>query len=416
MAETLFLLIVGLVIAGFLVDELLKYYNNQWRKKPVPEVVKDVYSDEKYGKYQDYKKETYRFSVITSSFSLLLTMLMLNGGFAFADSLIRDQINNEIWVSIVFFAILGFLSDILSVPFDIYETFVVEQKYGFNTMTIRTYILDKIKSYMLAVVIGTPVLYLVIWFYYRFPSDFWWMSWILISVLSVAFSFLYSNLIVPIFNKQTPLEEGELRDRIRQLAEKTKFNLTNIYIIDGSKRSTRANAYFTGFGSKKRIVLYDTLIKDLTYDEIESVLAHEIGHYKKKHTIKGLALSIVQTGILLFLLSIIIDSKVIYGALGTTAGFHIGVIVFVILYSPVSFILSFAFNYWSRLHEYQADNFAGQHSSAKSLVSALKTLTSNNMSDLTPHPWYVKAYYSHPPLLKRISALLQTSGETASVS
>lgn len=405
MENMLFSLIIFLFIANFIINETLKYFNNKWRHKPIPEELKDVYSSEKYITYLEYKKETYRFSVISSIFSFLLTFIMLLAGFALLDEWIRGFISNEIFVSIVFFAVIGLASDILSTPFDVYETFVIEQKYGFNTTTVKTYILDKLKSYLIALVVGFPILYLVIWLYFKFGTDFWWMVWILVSVLSFLISMLYSNIIVPLFNKQTPLEEGELRNRIQELASITGFKLEKVFVINGSKRSTRANAYFTGFGSKKRIVLYDTLINTQPVDQIISILAHELGHFKKKHTIKGLITSIIQTGLLLFLFSLIIDNQAIYSALGTVPGFHIGMIIFVILYSPVSFVLSLVTNYISRKHEFQADNYAVLKSSGSSLITALKQLTANNMSDLNPNPWYVKAYYSHPPLKQRIEAI-----------
>jgi STE24 endopeptidase len=404
-SESLFNIIICLVIFNFIIGEILKYLNNQWRKKPIPELLKDVYSKEKYNQYQEYKKETYRFSVITSSFSLLLTLLMLYGGFTIVDEWIRELISNEILISILFFILVGLASDLVSTPFDLYETFVIEEKYGFNTTTIRIYILDKLKSYFLSVIIGFPVLFLIIWLYQKFGADFWWLAWIVISFLSLAMSLLYSNLIVPLFNKQTPLEEGELKGRIKELGINTGFKLDKIFVIDGSKRSTRANAYFTGFGSKKRIVLYDTLIKTQSVDQIIAVLAHEIGHYKHKHTVKGLITSILQTGLLLFLFSLIVKSPQVYEALGTDYGFHIGMIVFVILYSPLSFIISIFMNYISRVYEFQADAYATKTTYASWLIVALKLLTSNNMSDLTPHPWYVIAYYSHPPLLRRIEEM-----------
>lgn len=407
MAYNFFLLIIGIVVADFKISELLKYYNNIWRKKPVPEELKDVYSNEKYLKYQQYKRESYRFSVILSASSLVLTIAMLYVGFAFIDTQIRDLVANDIIISIVFFAIIGVASDLFTTPFDVYETFVIEQKYGFNNTTLNTYLIDKLKSYMLAAVVGMPILYLIIWLYDKFGVDFWWMAWIVISALSFLMSLLYSDVVVPIFNKQTQLNDGDLKNSIEKLSKTAGFNLDKVFIIDGSKRSTRANAYFTGFGSKKRIVLFDTLIKTHTIDEIVSVLAHEMGHNKMNHTIKGLIFSILQTGLLLFLFSLIIESRLIYEALGTVPGFHIGVIVFVILYSPVSFLLSFGTNYISRKYEFQADRYASDYTSVESLISALEKLTSNNMSDLTPHKWYVKAYYSHPPLLERFKALVK---------
>jgi STE24 endopeptidase len=407
--DALLALILALVIINFIIDETLGYLNNKWRKKPVPTELGDIYSTEKYSTYQHYKKENYRLSIVSSSLSLILTLIMLIAGFKLLDELLRSFIGHEIILSILFFGVISLASDIIFMPLDLYQTFVIEQKYGFNTMTLKTYLLDKLKSYFLAIVIGLPVLYLIIWLYFKFGSDFWWMVWIVVSILSIAISFLYSNVIVPLFNKQTPLEEGELRNRIQELAIETDFKLDKVFVIDGSKRSTRANAYFAGFGSRKRIVLYDTLIKTQSVEEIVSVLAHEIGHYKHKHTIKGIVTSIIQTGVLLFLFSLIINNAGIYSSMGTQPGFHIGLIVFLILYSPVSFFLSFGTNYISRKYEYQADRYAADNSSGDALVSALKSLTSNNMSDLTPHPWYVLAHYSHPPLMQRIRALKQVS-------
>jgi len=405
MEDQLFFVIIALVLLNFFISELLKYYNNVWRRKSIPPELIDVYTHDRYITYLNYKKESYRFSVITSSFSLVLILVMLYAGFAMVDNWLRGLVSNEIVISLLFFGIIGFASDILSTPFDIYETFVIEQKYGFNTSTLKTYLFDKLKSYFLVIVIGLPVLYLIVWLYGKFGADFWWLAWMVIAAISIVISLLYSNLIVPLFNKQTPLAEGELREGIKELSEKTGFKLDNIFVIDGSKRSTRANAYFTGLGSRKRIVLFDTLIGTQSKDEIVSVLAHEIGHYKKKHTIKGLITSILQTGLLLFLFSLIIENPVIYEALGTKSGFHVGMIIFIILYSPVSFILSFGLNYMSRKHEFEADSYAVQHSSGESLITALKALTTNNLSDLNPNPWFVRAYYSHPPLVQRIGAI-----------
>lgn len=407
MADKFLILIIGLVVLNFLVEELLKYFNNKSRQQPIPNTLADVFTDEKYLKYRAYKSELYQFSVINSVVSLVIMLVMLIVGFRIVDQWVINLTDHQILKSLVFFGIIGLAADLLSTPFDLYSTFKIEQKYGFNTMTIKTFVLDKLKGWFLAVVIGIPILYLVTWLYYKFESDFWWMVWIVISVISIVFSFLYSNIIVPLFNKQTPLEEGELRDAIARMAKSVNFNLANIYVIDGSKRSTRANAYFTGFGSKKRIVLYDTLVNTQTIDQIVSVLAHEIGHYKKKHTMKGLLMSILETGVLLFLFSLVVGNPLLYQALETIPSFHIGIIVFMILYSPFSFLLSLGTNYISRRYEYQADDFAASNASAASLITALKSLSSNNMSDLTPHPWYVIAYYSHPPLVQRIQNLVK---------
>ncbi|HLN52616.1 MAG TPA: M48 family metallopeptidase [Lentimicrobium sp.] len=407
MGETLFGIILFLVFTNFIISEILKYYNNKWRDQPIPDMLKDVYTQEKYLQFRDYKKEIYRFSILISVFSFLGTLIMLFGGFAILDSWVREITTHRILISIIYFAVLGLVSDILMTPFDVYETFVIEEKYGFNKSTVRTYIFDKLKSWLLALLIGFPLSYLIIWLYYQFGQNFWWMVWVVISIFSLGMTFLYSNLIVPLFNKQTPLQEGTLKEKIKELSERVGFKLSNIYVIDGSKRSTRANAYFTGFGSRKRIVLYDTLINTHSEEEIVAVLAHEIGHYKKKHVIKGMITSIVNTGFLLFIFSLIIDNPLIYNALGTQPGFHIGVIVFGILFTPVSFLFSLWQNAVSRKYEFEADDFAAVNASAVNLGKALKSLTANNLSDLTPHPWYVKAYYSHPPLLNRIQNLIK---------
>lgn len=401
--ENLFAILIVLVIINFIVNEVLKFFNNKWRGRKIPDVLNEVYSTDRYITYVNYKKETYRLSVITSTINLIVIIAMLIFGFSFLDNWLRLFVDKEIFISILFICVIGIAMDILSLPFDLYETFVIEQKYGFNRTTLKTFILDKLRVYMLASVVGLPVLYLIIWLYGKFGADFWWLAWLVITVFSILMSLLYSNLIVPIFNKQTPLEEGVLRDKINTLSLETDFKLDNIYMIDASIRSTKSNAYFTGLGSKKRIVLYDTLIKTIPQDEILSILAHEIGHYKKKHTFMGLITSILQTGFLLFLFSIIIESPAIYESLNVKSGFHIGLIIFMILYSPISFLLSILFNYFSRKHEFEADSFAVEHSYGSALINALKSLTSNNLSDLNPYPMFVKVYYSHPSLLQRIN-------------
>ncbi len=403
--DNLFELLIALVLMNFLISELLKFFNNKWRGKEIPDFLKDVYSENRYRTFIAYKKETYHFSVIKSTLDLAVILAMLVVGFAFVDSWLRLFVSNEILLSLLFLGVIGLASDFLSLPFEAYETFVIEQKYGFNKTTLKTFILDKLRLYMLVCLIGLPILYSIIWLYGKFGADFWWLAWIVISFFSILISLLYSNIIVPVFNKQTPLEEGELRDKIRLLSKETDFKLENIYVIDASERSTKSNAYFTGLGSKKRIVLYDTLIETISQNEILSILAHEIGHYKKKHTLKGLIASLLQTGFLLFLFSLIVESSAIYESLNLEPGFHIGMIIFIILYSPVSFLLSIFFNYFSRRHEFEADSYAVGYNLGPSLIKALKSLTSNNLSDLNPNPWFVKVYYSHPTLLQRIVSI-----------
>jgi len=407
MALTIFYIIVGLIIFDFLLDQFLNYLNYTTSNAKIPDELKDVYDAEKYAKQQEYEKTNSRFELYSSTFSLVLILLMLFfSGFAYVDEIARGIASHAIWVALLFFGILMFASDILGTPFSLYHTFVIEERFGFNKTTIKTFILDKIKGWLLSAIIGGGLLALIIWFYHLTGKNFWIWAWLAISVFMIFMTLFYSSVIVPLFNKQTPLEEGELRKDIEEFSKKAGFNLKNIFVIDGSKRSTKANAYFSGLGPKKRIVLYDTLISDLSSQEIVAVLAHEIGHYKKKHTLSGMVISILQTGFMLFLLSLFVDNPYLSQALGVEeTSFHIGLISFGILYSPISTILGLVLNVWSRKNEYQADGYAASYGYAESLISGLKKLSENSLSNLTPHPVYVFFHYSHPTLLQRLRAL-----------
>jgi STE24 endopeptidase len=375
----------------------------------LPDEVKGIYDEEKYKKQQAYQRENNRFGLLSSSFSFALTLAMfLFFGFAFVDSLAWGITANAIVAALFFFGLIMFASDLLSMPFSVYDTFVIEEKYGFNKTTPKTFVLDTLKGWLIGGLIGGGLLAIIILIYQKTQNMFWVYAWILISAFSIFMAMFYSNLIVPLFNKQTPLEEGELRDAIQKFSDKVGFKLDNIFVINGSKRSTKANAYFTGFGAKKRIVLYDTLINEMETDEIVAVLAHEIGHYKKKHVIQGLIIGLIQTGIVLFIFSLLINNKNLSQALGVEVpNFHIGLVAFGVLYTPVSFVLGIFMNLLSRKNEYQADAFAAQNFNPESLASALKKLSVKNLSNLTPHPKYVFFHYSHPTLLQRLQHLKQ---------
>jgi STE24 endopeptidase len=405
--EIILYIITGLVIFEYLMSRLFDYLNSTLWSDTLPAEVKGIYDPAEYKRSQKYLRVNTRFSSLTETFSLTLILLMLLlGGFAFLDNYIRLFTNNEILISLLFFGVLGFASDLLSTPFSIYRTFLIEEKFVFNKTNPGTYIKYKLKGWLLGLVIGGGLLAFIVWIYLSTWEYFWLIAWGAITLFSVFMSMFYSNLIVPLFNKQTPLEEGDLKESIRRFADKAGFRLSNIFVIDGSKRSTKANAYFTGLGRKKRIVLYDTLINEHDDDEIVAVLAHEIGHYKKKHTTVGLILSILQTGLMLFLLSLFIKSPELSMALGSDIpSFHLGLIAFIILYSPVSWILGLAGNLLSRKHEYAADRFAGTHFKPESLKRALTKLSVKNLSNLRPHPAYVFVYYSHPTLLQRLHNL-----------
>jgi STE24 endopeptidase len=412
MAQTLFYIIIFLVLSGFIVGQLISRLNHRSRFGDIPKLLEGVYSPERYRHYLDYKKVSYRFGLLLSWLSIAATLFMLFAGLVIVDDFVRSVTDSPVLQALLFFGTIGLAADLLSTPFDVYDTFVIEHKFGFNKSTPAIYITDKLKSWLLAAVIGGGLLSLIVWLYGQLGSSFWWLAWIAITMFSLFFSLFYSNLIVPLFNKQTPLEPGELRDKLNNLAVRTGFSLTNIFVIDGSKRSTRANAYFTGFGSRRRIVLYDTLIGKQSSDEITAILAHEVGHYRRKHTIKTLIMSIIQTGIILFLFSIIVGNPIIYKAMGSSGqSFHLGLIVFFILYSPVSSLTSVLMNYISRQFEYQADQFAAENADPEAMVTALKLITSDNLSDLTPHPWHVFLNYSHPPLKERIENILKVKNK-----
>jgi STE24 endopeptidase len=404
MERIIFIIIISIVCFEFLLERLLDYLNAKNGSLGIPEKLKNIYHSLGYKKSQLYRKANLKVSLLSSSlmFTILLIVLLLNG-FALIDIQVSKITHNTYFATLLFFAIVGLVSEILSMPIDIYDTFVIEQRFGFNKTNWKTFISDKIKGWLLAIILGGAVLSLIIFLYSRFGQNFWWFAWVCVTLFSLFITFFYSSIIVPLFNKQTPLSEGTLKDNIMQFANKSGFKIDNIFVIDGSKRSSKANAYFTGFGSKKRIVLYDTLIDKLSEDELVAVLAHEIGHYKKGHVIKGIVSGIIQTGFMLFLFSLLVGSIELNKALGVDeVKIHIGMIAFGILYTPVSLFISIVGNHISRKNEYEADKFAVAFGLGNELISALKKLTVNNLSNLTPHPLYVFFHYSHPTLLQRI--------------
>ncbi len=409
MNNFIFFLILIIPVAGFAVERYLNHLNSKMWSDKLPEKLKGICDEEEYRKTQLYHKDNEKLSFWSSSFNLVIILLMIAaGGFALADNIARSVSANLILVSLIFFGFIGLASDLINIPFSYYDTFVIEKKYGFNTMIIRTFITDHVKSWFLALIVGVPVLGLITWFYYRTGRNFWLYAWGLITIFSVFMNLFYSELIVPLFNKQVPLQEGPLRTAIESFAIKTGFRLRNIYIIDGSKRSTKANAYFSGFGPKKRIVLYDTLLKEFSEEEIVAVLAHEIGHYRKKHVLISLIFSVILTGLMLFLFSLVVNNPRLSQALGAeNTSFHLGLVVFGILYSPVSLLIGLLTNYISRKNEFAADNFVKENYKPERLSEALKKLSVKNLSNMMPHPAYVFFHYSHPPLLSRLEKLEQ---------
>lgn len=411
----IFVCIIAIIIVDYAVERWLDYINAKHRKTALPEDLQGIYNDEEYEKQQRYEQAKSKVSLWASSVSTALMLaLLLGGAFAWLDGVIystfgcAEQPLHHIWAALLFFGIFGFFSDIVGKPFEIYNTFVIEQKFGFNKMTPKLFVIDTLKSWLLTAILGGAILAALLALMSYFGEWFWLYAWVFISIIIICMTMFYSSLIVPLFNKQTPLEDGELKQAIVEFANKVGFKLDNIYVIDGSKRSTKANAYFSGLGAKKRIVLYDTLIQEMTVEEIVAVLAHEIGHYKKKHSRTMIIASLAQMGVMLFILGLCVQLPLFTEALGVPyeeGKYHIALLVFTMLYSPLSFAISLLFNYVSRKNEFEADAYAAQNYSATKLADALRKLSKRNLSNLTPHPWYVFCYYSHPDLLQRLQAL-----------
>lgn len=405
--ETLFNVLITIIVLNFLKDSILDYLNSTYFNNEIPEIISDIYDNEKYLKSQEYKKTQYKFNRISSIYSLLILLLFFYfDGFLIVDNYCRSLFDSEIVISLSFFGIIYFGNDILSIPFSLYYTFIIEERFGFNKTSFKTFITDKLKSWLLTILFGGGILCFIILQFESVGQNFWIVAWTFMSILTVLIQGLYAQVIVPLFNKQTKLEDGELKSEIEKYSTNVGFNLSNIFVIDGSKRSTKANAYFSGFGKQKRVTLYDTLINKLNKEQIVAVIAHEIGHYKKNHIIFNLLFSIIQTGIMLYILSLLIYMPIFSEALNIeNHSFHIALVTFSILYTPISEISSLIFNLFSRKFEYEADEYADKSFDGKYLIQALKVLTKDSLSNLTPHPKYVWWHYSHPTLLERINQL-----------
>jgi STE24 endopeptidase len=398
---------IAIIVLNFLIDWILDKLNASRFEAEIPSEVKGLYDEPEYKKSISYKKANHKFSSVASLFSVLVTLaFLIFGGFEWVDRLARSWSTHPVLVSLLFFGIIGLGSDLLNTPFAYYKNFVIEEKFGFNKQTIKVFVADKIKGWVLGAVLGGLILIAILKIYDWFGTNFWWYSWILLTIFMVLMNLFYAKLIVPIFNKQTPLEAGTLKEKIEDYARVVGFAVKNIFVIDGSKRSTKANAYFSGFGKQKRVTLYDTLIQSLNEEEIVAVLAHEVGHYKKKHIVYQLIISVLSTGLTLFLLSLFLSKPEFSLAIGVaTPSFHAGLVSFAILYSPISMVLGLFGNMLSRKFEFQADAYAKETYRPDDLVEALKKLSKDSFSNLTPHPAYVFFNYSHPPIDVRIRKL-----------
>lgn len=400
-------LIVAFVVIEFLFSGILSFINSSWRGKPIPVVLNGIYDDEAYVKQQRYGRENDRIATFENCLTFVITLaLLLSGGFGYFDAWCKTLTPLPLLQLVAFMSILIVVMAALELPFSHYTTFRIEEKYGFNKTTHRTFWLDNVKSLLLSIFLTSLLTSVIYWLYSRFGSIFWIYALFVCTAFIILFNGIYSQVIVPLFNKQTPLGQGELRDKIEALAAKSHFSIKDVYVIDGSKHSTKANAYFSGWGKMKRVVLYDTLIEQLSTDEILAVLAHEIGHYKHHDLWKSMALTIIYLGINLCLFSLLAGNKALPEALGgSEPSFALALVAFSLLFTPISMIWDIFSNLFTRKHEYRADGFAKSAGLGDNLISGLKKLSANSFSNLTPHPFFVWCRYSHPTLEQRIKAI-----------
>ena len=404
--ESWFFIIAGLVIFNYLFSNILDYLNHKNWKDEIPFELKDFYEKERYEKAKSYAISKNKISLYSSTLSFLLIIcLLFFNGYGLLDRFV-SQYDSSFIKSGLFFLILYLINALISLPFSYYNTFVIEEKFGFNRTTKTTFFIDFIKSSFLSILIGGLLLFLALLLYNKFSQGFWLWLWIGLSLLMILINMFYADLIVPIFNKLKPLESGELREKIEKYSKEVGYMLKNIYVIDGSKRSTKANAFFSGLGPRKTIALYDTLIQKHSDNELVAVLAHEVGHYKKKHIFLGLILTIIQIGIMTFFFELCLSVPEISRALGgANNNFHLGLIGFSIIFSPISILSGILMNFISRKNEFEADAYAKETFNGEDLALALKKLSADSLSNIYPHPLYVFFHYSHPPLIKRLRAL-----------
>ena len=402
------IIILIALIFEFALELLANLLNLRSITFKLPPVLDGIYKIDEYQKSQEYIKTRTIFSLVHMTINLLvLLFIWFTGCFNLLDQLIRSWNLPIIVTGILYTGILLLAYEIFTSPFKIYDTFIIEERFGFNKTTKLTFLVDQFKGLGLALVLGLPVLAAILWLFEYVGSYAWLYCWIMVTLFSLIMQYVAPTWILPLFNKFTPMESGELKEAIMNYIKAVKFPVKNIFVMDGSKRSRKSNAFFTGFGRNKRIALFDTLIAKHDTGELVAILAHEVGHYKKKHITQGLIISIIHTGILFLLLSIFLGSPGLYQAFNMQEqSVYVGLLFFGLLYTPIEVILSIFMNILSRKNEYEADRFAMETTENPNfLVEALKKLHTTNLSNLTPHPFYVFLNYSHPPLLQRVQAI-----------
>jgi len=408
------IIILSAIIIGFVVDFIADNLNISNLKKELPKEFVGVYDDEKYSKSQEYTVVNTKFGYITTVFGFVVTLTFwFSGGFPWLNEIGKSLFQSEIARGIFFISALLIANSIIELPFGIYSTFVIEEKFGFNKTTAKTYILDLLKSILLSVVIGLPVLGLLLYLLGNSELYAYGLAWLATVIIGLIIQYIAPVVFLPLFNKFVPLEDGELKSAIFNFAEKVKYPLKNIFVMDGSKRSTKSNAFFIGFGKNKRIVLFDTLIEKHSVDELVSILAHEIGHFKKRHILTGTIIGYIRLAVIFCLLSLFIHQKGLHEAFFMNdITIYAGLLFFGMLYSPIDLFLSIYSNILSRKHEYEADKYAAINTgNPEAMINALKKLSEHNLSNLTPHPFYVFLHYSHPTVLERIEAIRRVKTE-----
>ena len=405
--QSLFYLLLGIITFDFILERTLSYLNRKSAKEPIPAELDGIYDEEKYATSQAYQAAISKFSTYSAGFSFVVLFLTIYfGWFGLIDQWIRGFSPLSFVTPLIFFGVLFVISDVIGIPFSLYRNFVIEEKFGFNKMTLKTFVMDKIKGYLLTIIIGGLLLSALIILVNAVGKEFWWYFWAVMTAFTLFANLFYTTLILPLFNKLKPLEETELKSSIESYSKKVNFPLTNIFVMDGSKRSSKGNAFFSGLGKKKKVVLFDTLIEKHTVDELTAVFAHEVGHYKKKHIVTSTIFSIALMGFMLFLFSrMAYNAEVSWALGGEVSALHLNLLAFGILYSPISTILGVIGNVISRKNEYEADEYAKQTYAGEPLITGLKKMSADHLSNLTPHPSYVFVHYSHPPLKERIAAL-----------
>lgn len=400
------ILTIFIILATFAFDMWLSILNYNHRTQPIPDNVKDIYDTQSYSRWLNYTMENFRLGMIAKVLSTIIIVALLTFGFfpvlnRFSLTISADPIIR----TLIFVGIYMILNSLIDIPFSYFKNFKIEEKYGFNKTTKKTFVLDLLKSLIMMIVLGGSVLYVLLSLYLN-SENFILYTWLFLVTIMILINILYTKVFIKIFNKLTPLPDGELKDKIMEFAQKTGTSIKSISVMDASRRTKKLNAFFSGFGKFKSIVLYDNLIEKMSSDEIVAVLAHEIGHGKHMDTLRNLLMALIQMGIMLYFLQLFLSWEALSISFGfETVNIGFGLILFSVFLSPIDILLDVPLSAISRWAEYRADGYAKENGYKEAMITALKRLAQENFANLTPHPLMVKMTYSHPPISQRIQAL-----------